>query len=45
MRVLRVVKKLDVLEQPLANAPAPDSPNDVLEAWNLQYDRHNKVAF
>ncbi|GKC68157.1 hypothetical protein Tco_1100755, partial [Tanacetum coccineum] len=39
--VLRVEKKLNVLEQPMTPAPAP---NEKLEAWNAQYDRHNEVA-
>ena len=30
--VLRVAKRLDVLEQPLALAPPQDLPNEVLEA-------------
>ncbi|GJT72288.1 hypothetical protein Tco_1031574 [Tanacetum coccineum] len=40
--VLRVEKKLNVLEHPITHAP--NAPNEELEAWNAQYDRHNKVA-
>ncbi|GKC43120.1 hypothetical protein Tco_1060842 [Tanacetum coccineum] len=32
------------LEQPMTPAPAPNAPNEELEAWNAQYDHHNKVA-
>ncbi|GJV76903.1 hypothetical protein Tco_1508487 [Tanacetum coccineum] len=42
--VLQVEKKLDVLEQPMTPAPAPNTPNAGWEAWNAQYDRHNEVA-
>ncbi|GJS73944.1 retrotransposon protein, putative, ty1-copia subclass [Tanacetum coccineum] len=42
--VLRVEKKLNILEQPMTFSPAPNAPNEELEAWNAQYDRHKEVA-
>ncbi|GJV43969.1 hypothetical protein Tco_1428505 [Tanacetum coccineum] len=37
-------QKLNVLEQPMTPAPAPNAPDKGLEACNAQYDRHNDVA-
>ncbi|GKB65080.1 hypothetical protein Tco_0921266, partial [Tanacetum coccineum] len=42
--VLRVEKKLNVLEQPMTHAAAVNAPKEDLEAWNAQYDHHNEVA-
>ncbi|GJW20629.1 hypothetical protein Tco_0031251 [Tanacetum coccineum] len=42
--VLQVETKLNVLEQPMTPAPVPNTPNEELEAWNAQYDHHNKVG-
>ncbi|GJT77048.1 hypothetical protein Tco_1043773 [Tanacetum coccineum] len=42
--VLRVAKKIFVIEQPLPAAPAADSEAQVLAQWNAVYDAYNKVA-
>ncbi|GKA11044.1 retrotransposon protein, putative, ty1-copia subclass [Tanacetum coccineum] len=42
--VLRVEKKMHVIEQPLPPAPAADSAANVLAEWNALYDAHNEVA-
>ncbi|GKD23075.1 retrotransposon protein, putative, ty1-copia subclass [Tanacetum coccineum] len=42
--VLRVEKKMFVIEQPIPSAPAVDSEANVLVEWNAIYDAHNEVA-
>nr|GEW12959.1 zinc finger, CCHC-type [Tanacetum cinerariifolium] len=42
--VLRVKKKMYVIEQPLPAAPATDSKANVLAEWNALYDAYNEVA-
>nr|GEY75387.1 hypothetical protein [Tanacetum cinerariifolium] len=42
--VLRDEKKLNVLEQPMTLAPTVGAPNNELEDWNAQCDRHNVVS-
>ncbi|GJY91855.1 hypothetical protein Tco_0507637 [Tanacetum coccineum] len=42
--VLRVEKKIYVIEQPLPAAPAVDSEAQVLSQWNVVYDAYNEVA-
>ncbi|GJZ33855.1 retrotransposon protein, putative, ty1-copia subclass [Tanacetum coccineum] len=42
--VLRVEKKMFVIEQPLPAVPAANSDAQVLLQWNLVYDAYNKVA-
>ncbi|GJY91854.1 retrotransposon protein, putative, ty1-copia subclass [Tanacetum coccineum] len=42
--VLRVEKKMFVIEQPLPAAPAADSNAQVLQEWNAIYDAYNEVA-
>nr|GEV05727.1 hypothetical protein [Tanacetum cinerariifolium] len=42
--VLRVEKKIFVIEQPLPVAPAADSVANVLAEWNALYDAYNEVA-
>ncbi|GJZ21560.1 retrotransposon protein, putative, ty1-copia subclass [Tanacetum coccineum] len=42
--VLRVEKKMFVIEQPLPAAPAADSAANVLLEWNAVYDAYNEVA-
>ncbi|GJY88244.1 retrotransposon protein, putative, ty1-copia subclass [Tanacetum coccineum] len=42
--VLRVEKKMYVIEQPIPPAPAADSAANVLAEWNAVYDAHNEVA-
>nr|GEU30772.1 zinc finger, CCHC-type [Tanacetum cinerariifolium] len=42
--VLRVEKKMYVIEQPLPAAPAADSNAQVLAEWNTLYDAYNEVA-
>nr|GEW17967.1 hypothetical protein [Tanacetum cinerariifolium] len=42
--VLRVEKKMYVVEQPLPTAPAADSATNVLAEWNAIYDGYNEVA-
>ncbi|GKA53685.1 retrotransposon protein, putative, ty1-copia subclass [Tanacetum coccineum] len=42
--VLRVEKKMFVIEQPIPPAPAADSAANVLAEWNAVYDAHNEVA-
>ncbi|GJS64317.1 retrotransposon protein, putative, ty1-copia subclass [Tanacetum coccineum] len=42
--VLRVEKKMYVIEQPLPAAPAADSEAQVLSQWNAIYDAYNEVA-
>ncbi|GJY33607.1 hypothetical protein Tco_0418076 [Tanacetum coccineum] len=42
--VLRVEKKMFVIEQPLPAAPAADSNAQVLSEWNALYDAYNEVA-
>nr|GEU49059.1 retrovirus-related Pol polyprotein from transposon TNT 1-94 [Tanacetum cinerariifolium] len=42
--VLRVEKKMHVIEQPLPPAPAVNSEDQVLAQWNALYDAHNEVA-
>ncbi|GJX12370.1 retrotransposon protein, putative, ty1-copia subclass, partial [Tanacetum coccineum] len=42
--VLRVEKKMYVIEQPIPPTPAADSVVNVLAEWNTVYDAHNEVA-
>ncbi|GJV19599.1 retrotransposon protein, putative, ty1-copia subclass, partial [Tanacetum coccineum] len=42
--VLRVEKKMYVIEQSIPPAPAADSAKNVLAEWNAVYDAHNEVA-
>ncbi|GJU30146.1 retrotransposon protein, putative, ty1-copia subclass [Tanacetum coccineum] len=42
--VLRVEKKMFVIEQPLPAAPAVDSEAQILAQWNAVYDAYNEVA-
>nr|GFA64769.1 hypothetical protein [Tanacetum cinerariifolium] len=42
--VLRVEKKMHVIEQPIPPAHAADSTANVLAKWNPVYDAHNEVA-
>ncbi|GJZ34440.1 retrotransposon protein, putative, ty1-copia subclass [Tanacetum coccineum] len=42
--VLRVEKKIYLIEQPLPAAPAVDSEAQVLSQWNAVYDAYNEVA-
>ncbi|GKA54278.1 hypothetical protein Tco_0753227 [Tanacetum coccineum] len=42
--VLRVGKKMFVIDQPLPAAPAADSDAEVLSQWNAIYDAYNEVA-
>ncbi|GJT53469.1 pyrophosphate-energized membrane proton pump 2 isoform X1 [Tanacetum coccineum] len=42
--VLRVEKKLSVIEQPIPPAPPANSIAQVLTQWNAVYDAHNEVA-
>ncbi|GJY38140.1 hypothetical protein Tco_0424504 [Tanacetum coccineum] len=42
--ILRVEKKMYVIEQPLPAAPAADSQAQVLLQWNAVYDAYNEVA-
>nr|GEW66795.1 hypothetical protein [Tanacetum cinerariifolium] len=42
--VLRVKKKIFVIEQPLPMAPTADSAVNVLAEWNALYDAYNEVA-
>nr|GEY79957.1 hypothetical protein [Tanacetum cinerariifolium] len=42
--VLRVEKKMHVIEQPILPAPAADSAVNMLIEWNAVYDAHNEVA-
>ncbi|GJW15449.1 retrotransposon protein, putative, ty1-copia subclass [Tanacetum coccineum] len=42
--VLKVEKKMFVIEQPIPPAPATDSTAQVLADWNAVYDAHNEVA-
>nr|GEV55951.1 zinc finger, CCHC-type [Tanacetum cinerariifolium] len=42
--VLRVEKKMYVIEQPLPTAPAADSNAQVLVEWNALYDAYNEAA-
>ncbi|GJY85935.1 hypothetical protein Tco_0499961 [Tanacetum coccineum] len=42
--VLRVEKKMYVIEQPLPATPAADSEAQVLSQWNAVYDAYNEVA-
>ncbi|GJZ62715.1 hypothetical protein Tco_0618852 [Tanacetum coccineum] len=42
--VLRVEKKIFVIEQPIPPTPAADSAANVLADWNAVYDAHNEVA-
>ncbi|GJQ93236.1 retrotransposon protein, putative, ty1-copia subclass [Tanacetum coccineum] len=42
--VLRVEKKMYVIEQPIPPAHAADSVANVLAEWNAVYDAHNEVA-
>ncbi|GJV93579.1 retrotransposon protein, putative, ty1-copia subclass [Tanacetum coccineum] len=42
--VLRVEKKMCVIEQPIPLAPATDSEANVLAEWNAIYDAYNDVA-
>ncbi|GJS76490.1 hypothetical protein Tco_0726371 [Tanacetum coccineum] len=42
--VLRVEKKMFVIEQPIPPAPAADSVANVLAEWNAVYDAYNEVA-
>ncbi|GKD69891.1 hypothetical protein Tco_1323981, partial [Tanacetum coccineum] len=42
--ILKVEKKLNVIEQPMTPALVVDAPNNELEDWNALYDVHNEVA-
>nr|GEZ99513.1 retrotransposon protein, putative, Ty1-copia subclass [Tanacetum cinerariifolium] len=42
--VLRVEKKMHVIEQPILPAPVADSVVNMLVEWNAVYDAHNEVA-
>ncbi|GJX83724.1 hypothetical protein Tco_0333205 [Tanacetum coccineum] len=42
--VLRVKKKLFIIEQPIPPAPPADSTVQVLVQWNAVYDAHNEFA-
>nr|GFB62573.1 zinc finger, CCHC-type [Tanacetum cinerariifolium] len=42
--VLRVKKKMYVIEQPLTAAPATDSEANVLAEWNALYDAYNEKS-
>nr|GEV41905.1 hypothetical protein [Tanacetum cinerariifolium] len=42
--VLRVEKKMFIIEQPLPAAPAADLAANVLVEWNAIYDAYNEVA-
>ncbi|GJR39280.1 hypothetical protein Tco_1214964 [Tanacetum coccineum] len=42
--VLRVEKKMYVIEQPLPAAPTADSQAQVLSQWNAVYNAYNEVA-
>nr|GEV80829.1 zinc finger, CCHC-type [Tanacetum cinerariifolium] len=42
--VLRVEKKMYVIEQPIPPAPTADFPANMLAEWNVVYDAHNEVA-
>ncbi|GJV38981.1 hypothetical protein Tco_1417421 [Tanacetum coccineum] len=42
--VLRVEKKMYVIEQPIPPAPAADSAANVLAEWNAIYDAYNEMA-
>ncbi|GJR25454.1 hypothetical protein Tco_1101686 [Tanacetum coccineum] len=42
--VLRVEKKMFVIEQPIPPAPAANSEANVLAEWNALYDAYNEVA-
>ncbi|GKD21048.1 hypothetical protein Tco_1222751 [Tanacetum coccineum] len=42
--VLRVEKKMYVIEQSIPPAPTADSAANVLAKWNVVYDAHNEVA-
>ncbi|GJT94352.1 retrotransposon protein, putative, ty1-copia subclass [Tanacetum coccineum] len=42
--VLRVEKKMYVIEQPIPPTPVADSIANVLAEWNAVYDAHNEVA-
>nr|GEV01947.1 retrotransposon protein, putative, Ty1-copia subclass [Tanacetum cinerariifolium] len=42
--VLRVKKKMFVIEHPIPPAPAADSEANMLAKWNVLYDVHNEVA-
>ncbi|GJS08478.1 hypothetical protein Tco_0365274 [Tanacetum coccineum] len=42
--VLRVKKKLSIIEQPISPAPPTDSIAQVLARWNAVYEAHNEVA-
>nr|GEY08815.1 zinc finger, CCHC-type [Tanacetum cinerariifolium] len=43
--VLRVEKKMFVIEQPIPPAPTADSEANVLAEWNSIYDAYNDVAY
>ncbi|GKE26082.1 hypothetical protein Tco_1441466 [Tanacetum coccineum] len=40
--ILKVEKKLNVIEQPMTPALVVDAPNNELEDWNALYDVHNE---
>nr|GFA22039.1 hypothetical protein [Tanacetum cinerariifolium] len=42
--VLRVEKKMHVIEQPILPAPAADSAVNMMAEWNAAYNAHNEVA-
>ncbi|GJX45046.1 retrotransposon protein, putative, ty1-copia subclass [Tanacetum coccineum] len=42
--VLRVEKKMHVIEQPLPPAPKPDSEPNVVAEWTALYDAHTEIA-
>nr|GFB40732.1 hypothetical protein [Tanacetum cinerariifolium] len=42
--VLRVEKKMHVIEQPILLAPAADSTVNMMAEWNAAYNAHNEVA-
>ncbi|GJR28707.1 retrotransposon protein, putative, ty1-copia subclass [Tanacetum coccineum] len=42
--VLRVEKKMHIIEQPLPPPPAPISEPNVVAEWTKQYDAHTEIA-
>ncbi|GJT95327.1 retrotransposon protein, putative, ty1-copia subclass [Tanacetum coccineum] len=42
--VLRVEKKMHVIEQPLSPAPEPVGEPDIVAQWTTLYDAHTKIA-
>ncbi|GKD20651.1 hypothetical protein Tco_1222354, partial [Tanacetum coccineum] len=42
--VLRVEKKIHVIEQPLPPAPEPVAETDIVAQWTALYDAHTEIA-